>query len=321
MSLTGKVHQARLRLLTLGCALTFGLTAGIVSSAFAAPKKSDNWRTDLLQWREKHAQRLAAPDGWLAVVGLDWLKAGDNKVGSDPADEIRLPASSPSQLGVIRLENNSLMLQPPPGGFPSGLAINGTPLAKAIQLFADTDPQPSKLTLGTLIVTIIHRGDRYGVRIKDSAAPARTNFHGLKWYPPSSKYRVLAKWIPYDSPQARTMPSVIGVDQQMTAYGLVEFTLAGQTLKLEPFLEKPDSKELFFVIRDTTSQTETYGAARFLYEPFPSNGLSKPGRLWLDFNRLENPPCAFTEFATCPLPLPINKLQVAIPAGEKRYHD
>ncbi|ABF40984.1 protein of unknown function DUF1684 [Candidatus Koribacter versatilis Ellin345] len=304
--------------------LTFALICTLFVPAVAqTPKASapNAWRHDLLQWRAKRAQKLSAPDGWLAVVGLDWLKPGDNKLGSDGTNDIKLPASSPAQLGVTRLDNNSLLLQPPSAGFAQDLTVNGTPPVTAVPLFADTDPQPSKLTVGTLFITIIHRGDRYGVRIKDSAARARVDFKGLHWYAPDPAYRVHAKYIPYDSPQTRTIPSVIGIDQTMAAPGLVEFTLNGQTLKLEPLLEKPDAKELFFVLRDTTSQTETYGAARSLYSELPSNSLSKPGEVWLDFNRLENPPCAFTQYATCPLPLPINKLQVPIRAGEKRYHD
>jgi uncharacterized protein (DUF1684 family) len=97
--------------------------------------------------------------------------------------------------------------------------------------------------------------------------------------------------------------------------------LDGKTLRLEPVLEEPTAKELFFILRDTTSTKTTYGAGRFLYTEFPDHGLTQPGRLWLDFNRLYNPPCAFTAYATCPLPPPQNRLNVAIPAGEQRYHD
>src|SRR4051812_45321538 len=183
----------------------------------ASQSSNADWKTTLLQWRQKRAQKLAAPDGWLAVVGLDWLKPGDNKLGSDPSSEIKLSNASPAQLGVIHLGNNSLVLQPPAAGFPHDLAINGTYPSAATALSADIDPQPSKLTVGTLIITIIHRGDKFGVRIKDSAAPARVNFKGLHWYAPNRVYRVRAKWVPYDGPEPRTIPSVIGIDQQMTA--------------------------------------------------------------------------------------------------------
>lgn len=113
------------------------------------------------------------------------------------------------------------------------------------------------------------------------------------------------------------IPTVLGTTVQDKIPGVAEFTIDGRTVRLEPIVEK---EQLFFILRDTTSHSTTYGAGRFLYTDFPSNGLDKPGELWLDFNRLENPPCAYTAYATCPLPPEQNRLQVAIPAGEKRYH-
>ena len=103
--------------------------------------------------------------------------------------------------------------------------------------------------------------------------------------------------------------------------GVAEFTLDGKTWRLEPILESPDDKDLFFIFRDTTSKSETYGAGRFLYTPLPDHGLTQPGQLELDFNRAENPPCAYTPYATCPLPTPQNRLTIPIPAGQLRYHD
>jgi uncharacterized protein (DUF1684 family) len=107
--------------------------------------------------------------------------------------------------------------------------------------------------------------------------------------------------------------------------GAAEFRLSGKRYRLEPVVEEPNADhadpKLFFVIRDTTSKSTTYGACRFLYTTLPSNDLKLSATLVLDFNRLENPPCAYTPFATCPLPPPGNRLPIPIPAGEKRYHD
>jgi hypothetical protein len=105
----------------------------------------------------------------------------------------------------------------------------------------------------------------------------------------------------------------------MPAPGLAEFTLDGKTVQIEPVLEEPNAKQLFFILRDATSHTTTYQSARFLYADFPDHGLDKPGTLVLDFNRLQNPPCAYTPYATCPLPPYINRLAISIPAGEQRY--
>jgi uncharacterized protein (DUF1684 family) len=203
-------------------------------------------------------------------------------------------------------------------GFPQGLLLDGhTP---GTQVLA-SESHPNILTDGTFSMFVIHRGDRFALRIKDSHSSARLHFHGLKWYPPDEHYRIAARWIPYASAKTLKIPTIIGTTIQMPVPGMAEFVLHGQTIRLVPVLESPKSTKLFFILRDTTSKTTTYGAARFLYTSFPEQGLNKPGKLWLDFNRLENPPCAYTPYATCPLPPPQNRLTVALPAGEQRYHD
>jgi uncharacterized protein (DUF1684 family) len=172
-----------------------------------------------------------------------------------------------------------------------------------------------------MLIIVIKRGDRLYLRVKDAQSPTRTAFHGLNWYPPDQRYVVTAKWTPHNPPRSLTIPNIIGLTETDPSPGVAEFTLNGQTLRLEPVIEDPAAKQLFFIFRDTTSKTTTYGAGRFLYAQYPSNGLDKPGTLILDFNRTQNPPCAYTAYATCPLPPPQNRLDIPIPAGEKRYHD
>jgi uncharacterized protein (DUF1684 family) len=115
------------------------------------------------------------------------------------------------------------------------------------------------------------------------------------------------------------IPTVLGTTIEVPAPGLAEFTLDGQTVQLEPVLEDPGDKQLFFIVRDATSRTTSYGAGRFLYTDFPDHGLDHAGRILLDFNRLQNPPCAYTAYATCPLPPERNRLAIALPVGEERY--
>jgi hypothetical protein len=146
-------------------------------------------------------------------------------------------------------------------------------------------------------------------------------FHGLKWYPPDDAYRVTAEWIPYSPFKTITLATLVGTYYNQPVPGAAEFTLHGKTFRLEPVLEDPAVAKLFFILRDTTSKTTTYGACRFLYTGLPTNGLDKAGELVLDFNRLENPPCAYTPFSTCPLPPLGNRLPIALPVGEKRYHE
>ena len=159
------------------------------------------------------------------------------------------------------------------------------------------------------------------LRIRDSKSTALARFHGLKWFPPNAKYRVTARWIPYVPPRSTTLSTLIGTAYSQPVPGVAEFTLAGKTYRLEPVLEDPAEAKLFFILRDTTSKSTTYGACRFLYTGFPDRGLAQSGKLVLDFNRLENPPCAYTPYATCPLPPARHRLPIPLPVGEKRYHD
>jgi uncharacterized protein (DUF1684 family) len=211
-------------------------------------------------------------------------------------------------------------LRAPAGGFPTAMTVDGKPPSE--QTLRPDDQRPrSHVSIGTVSFIVLHRGDRYALRIWDSASPARANFHGLHWYQPNPKYRIAARWIPHTPPKMLDIPTILGTVDHLPAPGVAEFALNGKTLRVEPVLEEPDSKELFFILRDTTSTTTTYGAGRFLYADFPSNGLDKPGTVVLDFNRMENPPCSYTPYATCPLPPKQNRMPVPIPAGEKRYHD
>ena len=278
------------------------------------------WQSELTTWRAQRAAKLQAPEGWLSLIGLDWLREGDNSFGSDADNRIQIAAQTPAHIGVVRLEKGALRLLPPAGGFPKGLLVDGH-AAREQALVSDDSEQPSKLTIGTLTIILIHRDDRFALRIKDPQAPTRVAFHDLRWYPPNAAYRIRARWIPYNPPKVLDIPTVLGTTTHLPAPGAVEFTISGQTLRLEPVLEEPKSTELFFIMRDATSKTSTYGAGRFLYTSLPDHGVGEPGEVWLDFNRLVNPPCAFTAYATCPLPPPQNRLTIAIPAGEQRYHD
>jgi uncharacterized protein (DUF1684 family) len=281
----------------------------------------DSWQSGELTWRADYEKALRAPDGWLTLVGLDWLKPGENSFGSAADNRIVLKAPAAQHMGNVRLNGQALELLAPNGGFPKGLLVDGHAPANPQNLQSDSSEHPSKLTFATLLITVIHRGDRYALRIKDSQAPVRTNFHGLKWYAPNNAYRVQAKWIPYNPPKKDKVPTVLGTEVESMVPGAAEFTVDGQTVRLEPTVESLSDTELFFVLSDTTSKSTTYGAGRFLDADLPSHGLTQAGEVWLDFNRAHNPPCAYTPYATCPLPLPQNRLRVAIPAGEQRFHD
>jgi uncharacterized protein len=308
------------RLLLLSLAAT-SLTM-LFSALAAAPGKIGNAKEmqDEAGWRAERAKGLSAPDGWLTLVGLEWLKPGKNAVGLAADNSIRLKGRAPQHLGVIEVDGGQLKLIAPADGFSKALLVDGQP-AHESALQPDDANKPSVLSTENLTLVVLHRGDRFALRIKDSQSPTRTGFRGLHWYPAEAKYRVTAKWIPFVPAHTEKIPTIIGTTLDMPAPGLAEFTLDGKTIQIEPVLEDPGAKELFFILRDATSRTTTYQSARFLYASFPDHGLDQPGSIVLDFNRLQNPPCAYTPYATCPLPPYINRLAIAIPAGEQRYKD
>jgi uncharacterized protein (DUF1684 family) len=301
--------------------LFVGLALAILLASSAQPREG-GWQQEITTWRAQHAVDLQKPDGWLALAGLEWLEPGDNSFGAAKDNKIHLPASAPAHVGVLRLDAETVTLNPPAGGFPAGFQIDGRPVqAQALHTDPDHDKNNPRLTIGTLNMYVIHRGDRFALRIKNAKSAALTGFHGLKWYAPNQGYRVTARWIPYAPQKTFNIATLIGTSYPAQVPGSAEFSLHGKTYRLDPILEDPEVAKLFFVLRDTTSATKTYGACRFLYTGFPDHGLDKPGELVLDFNRLENPPCAYTPYATCPLPPPQNRLPIPLPVGEQRYHD
>jgi hypothetical protein len=280
-----------------------------------------SFQEDLAAWRTQYVADLLKPDGWLSLTGLEWLQPGDNSLGSAADNKIHLAAGSPAHLAILHLEGETVTLNPRPGGFPPDFLVAGSPAKpQPLRAEANNDKVSPHLTAGTLNMYVIRREARFALRIKDSHSPGIVGFHGLKLYPPDAAYRVTAKWIPYSPAKTITLATLVGTSYDQPVPGAAEFILAGKTFRLEPVLEDPAVAKLFFILRDTTSATTTYGACRFLYTGLPTSGLDKPGELVLDFNRLENPPCAYTPFSTCPLPPPGNRLPIALPVGEQRYH-
>jgi len=275
--------------------------------AQAAPP--DGYRASVDAWHAAREKRLAAEDGWLSLIGLDWLNPGENTLGSAPGSTVLLPEGSASaKAGLLMLEGSTVRLRPLPGG---GLLLNGKPATEAL-LRSDADGKPDVLKAGRVSFYLIRRGNRFGVRLKDPETPGRKAFHGVPRFPVDPAWRIEADFIPYATPQTRAIPTVLGTSEPMTAPGLLRFKVGGREVTLEPMLEDPADPQLFLIFVDATGGKETYGAGRFLYADLP-----KQGKVILDFNRAINPPCAFSHFATCPLPPKQNQLAIEIRAGEK----
>lgn len=315
ISRNGWVSVFALALLAAGVCW-FG-AAPAVAQGGGATADSAQWRQDLSAWRAQRGQEISAPDGWLTLAGMEWLKTGINSVGGAADNHIQLHGQAPDHLGLLTVSGKTVQLLSPSGGFPADLLVDGKPAREGL-LTAGVS-KSSTIGWHGMTLVVLERGGRYALRIKDANSATRTGFHGLNWYEPNPHFRVTALWIPFTPPHIEKIPTVIGTMLELPAPGIAEFTLDGETLRLEPVIEAGTPNTLFFILRDTTSKTTTYQAARFLHTGLPDHGLSQPGLLTLDFNKLENPPCAYTPYAICPLPPDQNRLPVALEAGEQRY--
>lgn len=308
------------RLLFLAQAISFaglGLLAGRqVAAQTSVTSAESEWLQDLDTWRARRAQEVDAPDGWLTLAGLEWLKPGANTVGAAADNQIQVHAQVPGHMGMLTVSGKTVQLLSPQVGFPSGLEIDGRPAREGPLVVG---AKPAVISWHGLSMVVLDRGGRYAVRIKDADSATRKGFHGLNWYAPDPQFSVEARWVPFTPPHIERIPTGIGTTLDLPAPGVAEFTLAGRKLTLEPVLESPGDQTLLFILSDETGTQATYAGGRYLHAPFPDHGLGKPGKLILDFNRLENPACAYTKYATCPQPPAKNRLPVAIEAGEKRY--
>ncbi len=267
-----------------------------------------SYKAEIEQWRHEREARLKADDGGLTVAGLFWLKDGKNTVGTDKSNAIALPeGSAPASVGVFEFQNGQTLFRARPG---VTIMVNGKPATSAT-LKPDTSDSPDIVQVNDLTMFVIQRGERWGIRLKDKNSGMRKTFTGLKFFPPDERFRVRAKFVPYNPPKMIPVPNIQGETEEDASPGYVEFTLNGHACRLEPVME---GDTLFFIFKDMTSGKETYPPGRFLNTPMPENG-----EVTLDFNQAYNPPCAFTPFATCPLPPRQNQLPIRITAGELRY--
>lgn len=279
-------------------------TAGVEES-----KPAGSYESEIQAWRTARVERLKSPNGWLSLIGLDWLKEGKNTVGSDKKNDIVLTAG-PAHLGVVTLAKGKATITLDP---KSGATIDGKP-AKTAELLDDSHEKPTTVAFGTASFYLIDRNGKKGLRVKDSEAKTRKNFLGIDYYAIDPSWRVEAKFTPFYPPRTLEIPNVLGQVDRMPVPGKVEFVRDGKTYTLLPVIEDPASKELWFIYADKTSAHETYGGGRFLYSDMPKNG-----KVVVDFNKSYNPPCAFTPHATCPLAPPENRLPIPVTAGEKKY--
>lgn len=266
---------------------------------------------DQAAWRAQRREELLAPDGWTSLVGLHWIEPGAHYIGRDRDNGIRLDVG-PGQFGMIDLEPPRIRLVP---NRDAQLQLDGKPLRGTTMLRADDAPEgPSRIGFdeGKGVATVIRRGQRYALRVRHADAPARTGFTRLEYWPGGRDWVVNARFVPHRPARAIPIVNIVGTVEPTPNPGAVVFRRDGREYRLEA-LEAEDG--LFLIFADRTSGHGSYGSGRYLDAPAPD----AQGRVRLDFNRAYNPPCAFTPFATCPLPPPENRLDLAIRAGERMY--
>lgn len=291
----------------LGMAMAVGLP-GTLQAAGAA-LSAEAHRAEIEEWRASRHQRLSSDSGWLSLVGLEWLQDGANRLGTTSDSDVKMPGG-PADWGTIVVAGDELQFLPPEGG---AVTVDGQPPGP-VRLVADSQGEPTVVRSGNLSFYVIERGS-FGLRIKDTRAPTLVSFTGMDNYPIAADWRFEAAFLPAEPGQTIEIADVLGRVEPMEVYGTAVFEHEGKEYSLLG-LREAGTDSMWFLFADRTSGRETYGAGRFLY----SDGMPENGRVVVDFNKSYNPPCAFTDYSTCPLPPQQNRLDVAVTAGEKKFH-
>lgn len=273
---------------------------------------SRQYHRDVEQWRSQRIARLRAPDGWLSYTGSGRLKKGSYHVGSAPTNDLVLPAG-PAQLGMLEISDEGAAVINGRAG--TGATLNGKPLRQAtLQPVTVGVRDASRIQMGSGEFYLVRTGAMLGWRYRDAGSARRRDFRGIDYFPVETRWRVEAQWHPFPEARKAVLLTSIGTPLQATVPGEAVFEIDGRSYRLQPVLDEdaPASQRFFFVFSDRTSGRETYGGARYLYSAAPLDG-----KLVLDFNRSQNPPCALTPHVVCPIAPAVNRLDLAVTAGEK----
>jgi uncharacterized protein (DUF1684 family) len=261
------------------------------------------------EWQESRLERLKSENGWVNLAGLFWLEEGVNSFGSDPSNDIIFPEGFPGFGGQFILEDSMVMLNADPA---AGIMVNGERVT-GIPLNSDEQANTTNMEQGEFRWFIVKRGEQFGIRLRDLGHPRLAELDHIPSYPFKKEWVVRAELKMFDSVKTIEVPTVIpGYSEFYKAPGELVFRINGRNQTLIPFTS---GNGYFIIVGDATNGLETYGAGRFLYTDRVDGN-----QVIIDFNRAYNPPCAFSPFATCPLPPPENILDIEIDAGEKAVH-
>lgn len=278
----------------------------LLASLTSLAQDKSQYIKDIKAWHQDRLESLKSENGWLNLAGLFWLEEGANSFGSDATNQIVFPEKAPKKLGTLLLKDSKV----------SFLAEQGVEVSllgsKVAAPYVFVDGQSATMQYGSLRWFIIKRGPKVGIRLRDLESIDLQHFKGVDTYPIDAKWKVLAKLEKNTTDKKIAIMDVLGQTTMQPSPGTLVFSIAGKQYRLDAV---ESEGELFILFADPTNQKETYGAGRFLYAELPN----EQGTTILDFNKAINPPCAFTAFATCPLPPKQNRLPIAIRAGEKNY--
>ena len=290
------------------------LMAGWVLSCSSSGDQAaeEAYRQEIDDWHARRVANLTKSDGWLSLAGRFWLEEGENRFGSGAENPVRFPEGrAPGRMGSFYLEKGVVRVR-----ILSEVVVTAADSIRVQETVMQDDANgaPTILRYGTLSWYVIRRGERFAIRLRDSAHANLKDFQGIERYPVDSAWRLRAKFIPYEPAKKLRIVNVVGQVEDQPCPGSLLFTIRGKEYRLDPLDEGPH-EPFFVIIADETSGGETYGGGRFLYVERPDS----LGETIIDFNKAYNPPCSFTPFATCPLPPEQNRLPIAVRAGEKRY--
>jgi uncharacterized protein (DUF1684 family) len=268
---------------------------------------NDKRSETLAEFRQMMDEALRTHDSWLALAGLFWLKPGSNTIGSDKNAEVVLPAAhAPALLGSIEMEGEAVRLRIEP---PNKVKIDGEDTATAV-LAPDTSGAATTVHFGPLTWMVIERSGRLGIRLWDNSRPEMHSFPGRSWFPERPDLSVEASFVPDEGAQPLRIENTIGDVELVPAAGRLIFDIQGKELTLQSMGDPGAGLSILF--KDLTNGETTYAPGRYLATEAVENG-----KVIVDFNRAYNPPCAFTAFATCPLPPLENQLPIRVEAGER----
>ncbi len=273
-----------------------------------AQNASPTYQAEIDTWHQHRIERLKAPGGWLNLTGLFWLKPGKNFFGSAETNQlVYVHKDMPAVAGYFDMDEKLQVTWHSSEGVK--VTIKSNPIVNQIIFTPDSADAAPLLELGSLRWNVIKREERMGIRLRDLESSLLKTFQGIERYAVDSAWRFTANLIPAEQEKV-PIKNVIGQTTEEKTAGKLTFSYHGELVQLEALDEGQD---LFIIFSDATNGQGTYPSGRFLYAKRTADGKN----IIVDFNKAYNPPCSFTDFATCPLPPPQNRLQIPITAGEK----